>query len=494
MYLLSVLALLLSAAPGWAQAQPQTQRLSPRELDQVFELVPLSQPVFLTHAGDGSGRVFVVEQPGRIKVIDANSATDATFLDLRNRVNNGPGEAGLLGLAFHPSYALNGRLFVSYTFGDLTSRISEFHVSGDPDSADVASEQVLLEVAQPAGNHNGGQIDFGPDGMLYVSFGDGGASNDRFGNGQNLTTLLAAILRLDVDRRDDELAYAIPPDNPFAGNDEGWREEIWAWGLRHPWRFSFDRTTGQLWVGDVGQNRQEEIDLIRRGGNYGWNVQEGLECFQATTCDDSSLQAPVLQYGRGDGISVTGGYVYRGRVLCNLHGAYVYADFGSRSIWAIRYNATSAAISDSARIATSPSNVSSFGEDEEGELYIVGYDGRIYRFRPLPGEDPIITAVAETDGETPQAFELEQNYPNPFNSSTTIRFVLPVAATFELEIHDVLGQKVRSLLRTHQAAGQHRITWNGIDDAGRAVAPGAYLYRLTLDGTRRQARSMVLVE
>ena len=468
------------------------QSLAPRELERVFPDTPFDRPVFLTHAGDGSGRVFVVEQAGVIKVIDPGAGTVRTFLDHSNIVNSGPSEAGLLGLAFHPDYVINGRVFLSYTWGNLVSRVAEMSVSSDPDSLDASTERLLLQLEQPAGNHNGGQIDFGPDGMLYVGFGDGGASNDRFGNGQDPTTLLATILRLDVDRRDEGLEYAIPPDNPFAGNADGWRQEIWAWGLRNPWRFSFDRVTGDLWAGDVGQGRQEEIDLIRRGGNYGWSVQEGFECFRSSTCDDTGLEPPVLQYGRDAGVSVTGGYVYRGQRLGDLYGAYVYADFGSGHIWAIRHDGT--AISDSARIVTSLANISSFGEDEAGELYVIGYGGSIYRFLPLPGEEPVTTAVDQAADGIPRAFELDQNYPNPFNPSTTIHYSVRTGGRVDLTVYDVLGRRVRTLVTGWQATGSYRTGWSGDDDAGRPVAPGVYLYRLTTQGTARQTRRMVLVK
>jgi len=481
---LTVLLLTTAAAIG--------QPLAPRQLEDVFTGTSFTRPVFLTHAGDGFGRVFVVEQPGVIKVLDPASASVATFLDHRNSVNSGPGEAGLLGLAFHPDYPSNGRVFLSYTFGNLTSRISEVHVSIDPDSLDVASERVLLEIDQPAGNHNGGVIAFGPDGMLYAGFGDGGGSNDGFRNGQNPATLLGTILRLDVDRLDAGQQYGIPADNPFAGNTDGWRQEIWAWGLRNPWRLSFDRVTGDLWVGDVGQNRQEEIDLVRRGGNYGWNVQEGFECFRATTCDDSTLLPPVLQYGRSDGVSVTGGYVYRGRQLGDLYGAYLYGDFGSRDLWAIRYDGT--VVTDSALVVTAPSSISSFGEDEAGELYVIGYDGRIFRFLPLPGESPVITAISEAVDTSPRSFELRQNYPNPFNPATTIGYSLREAATVDLAIYDVLGQHVITLMSGRQQPGVYQTQWHGRDSSEQAVAPGVYFYRLDAGPEGVQTRRMLLVE
>jgi glucose/arabinose dehydrogenase len=485
--MLRLLLLLLTTALA-ATGQP----LAPRQLEPVFAATSFEKPVFLTHAGDGSGRVFIVEQAGVIRVLDPVTGSVATFFDHRRQVNSGPNEAGLLGLAFHPQYASNGRLFVSYTGGNLESRIAEIRISDDPDSLDGASERVLLRIDQPAGNHNGGMLAFGADGMLYAGFGDGGGSNDGFRNGQDPTTLLGTILRLDVDHAAAGQAYGIPADNPFVGNTDGWREEIWAWGLRNPWRFSFDRIAGGLWVGDVGQNRQEEIDLVRRGGNYGWNVQEGFECFRAQTCDASTLLPPVLQYGRGDGVSVTGGYVYRGRQLGELYGAYVYGDFGSRKVWAIRHDGT--AITDSALVLTAPVNITSFGEDEAGELYVLGYDGRIFRFLPLAGESPVITAVGEIADTSPRSFELWQNYPNPFNATTTISYRLHEAALVQLTIFDILGQHVRTLVSSWQQPGTLQTKWTGDDASGLAAAPGVYFYRLSVGNDAVQTRRMLLLK
>lgn len=356
------------------------------QLRRVFSALSFSQAVFLTHAGDGSDRLFVVEKSGRIQVFPNTTGVDAagTFLDIRSRVNAGPNEAGLLGLAFHPQYATNGKVYVSYTRGSLFSRISEFRVSQDPNAVDPATERVLLEVRQPAGNHNGGQISFGPDGFLYIALGDGGGANDVFGNGQNPGTPLGAILRIDVDRTSGALAYAIPSDNPYAGNTFGWREEIWAWGLRNPWRFSFDRITGELWAGDVGQGRWEEIDLIEKGRNYGWNRMEGFHCFSPSSgCDTTGVSMPVAEYGHDEGRSITGGYVYRGPRLARLYGVYLYGDYVTRTIWGLRYE--DGEVTETRTLARSASLIASFGEDEAGEVYVVGYDGRIYVFDERPG-------------------------------------------------------------------------------------------------------------
>lgn len=391
------LGLLLGAAAATAQPYGIDERvpntslllsvadnpLVDMDLRRVFEQVSLSEPIFLTHAGDGSGRVFFVERAGRVKVLDQGIAS--VFLDISAAVNSGPQEAGLLGLAFHPDFADNGRFYVSYTRGSLVSRIAEFSV-GEDGAVVADSERVVLEVNQPAGNHNGGQISFGTDGYLYISLGDGGGADDRFGNGQNLETLLGAMLRIDVDGRDAGLQYAVPADNPFA-NGEGGRPEIWAWGLRNVWRFGFDRADGALWAGDVGQNRREEIDIIQGGKNYGWNTMEGFECFEATSCDSEELELPVFDYPHSQGRSVTGGYVYRGTRLARLQGVYLYADFVTRRVWGLRRTADGI---ENRLLAISPGNVSSFGEDEAGEVYIVNFDGSVYVLDEKPDNPPAL--------------------------------------------------------------------------------------------------------
>jgi uncharacterized repeat protein (TIGR03806 family) len=363
----------------------ETMRLEPVFTDIVF-----SSSVYLTHAGDGSGRLFVVERNGVVRVFSPGESQAANFLDIRDRVRSVPLEAGLFCLAFHPDYSINGRLYLFYTHSDRDSdqlllRLSEFSVSDqNPDRALASTERILLSVPQPAPSHNGGQIAFGPDRMLYVSLGDGKDPNDPFQNGQDPTTILGAILRLDVDGRDPGLEYAVPPDNPFAGTEDGRRSEIWAWGLRNPWRFSFDRLSGELWAGDVGQNTWEEIDLIKKGGNYGWSHMEGFHCFPSDAdCDPTRYQLPIFEYDRSQGSSITGGYVYRGHRLPQVHGWYIYGDFASRRVWALRRRPD--APPEHQVLATCPSALVSFGEDEDGEVYAVGFDGKIYR---LAAKDP----------------------------------------------------------------------------------------------------------
>ena len=359
--------------------------LADMRLRRVFEALPFRRPVFLTHAGDGSERLFLVEKAGRILVFENDETTDTyrVFLDIRDRVNAEPSEAGLLSMAFHPLYPDSQTFYVYYTSGNLLSRVSEFRVSDDPDAADAASERVILQVGQPATNHNGGQIAFGPDEYLYIGLGDGGSGGDPWGNAQNRANLLGTILRIDVDRHTASSDYEIPGDNPFFGNTEGWRPEIWAWGLRNPWRFSFDRQTGDLWTGDVGQNAWEEVDLIRKGRNYGWNRMEGFHCYPpGSSCDTTGLALPVVEYSHDTGRSITGGYVYRGSRLPRLSGVYLYGDYVTRTIWGLKVE--NGAVKENKIIAESPSPVSSFGEGEDGEIYVLGYEGYMF----VPEEKP----------------------------------------------------------------------------------------------------------
>ena len=346
-----------------------------------LELVELASgfdaPLYLTHSGDRSGRVYVVEQGGRIVVVDRTGrAQAAAFLDIAERVSAG-GERGLLGLAFHPEYSRNGRLFVNYTDRNGDTVVSEFR--GNATRADAGSERALLHIDQPYANHNGGWIGFGPDGYLYIATGDGGSGGDPHNNGQRRDTLLGKLLRIDVDRG---APYSVPRDNPFTGQ-AGVRTEIWAYGLRNPWRVSFDRRTGDLFLGDVGQGRFEELDFqpAGRGGlNYGWNVMEGPECFRQDACDRNRLVLPIFAYGRDQGIVITGGYVYRGTRFPMLAGAYVFGDFGSGTIWAARAADAARGRVDPVPMVESGLSVSSFGEDEAGELYVMDLaGGGVYR-------------------------------------------------------------------------------------------------------------------
>jgi glucose/arabinose dehydrogenase len=296
----------------------------------------LNSPVDVADPGDGSGRLFVAEQAGRIRIVHHGTLVDRPFLDITDRVASG-GERGLLGLAFHPGYPNDPRFFLNYTDKAGNTVIASYRVSAsDADVADPASEVVLLHVDQPYPNHNGGGTAFGPDGLLYLALGDGGSAGDPQGNGQRVDTLLAKLLRVDVDRPDPGKAYGIPPGNPYVGID-GARPEIWMTGLRNPWRFRFDSATGDLWIGDVGQARWEEIDVARagqRGLDFGWNIMEGFHCYQPSDgCDQSGLTLPVAEYGHDLGCAVIGGVVFRGASQGALAGRYVFGDACSDNLW-----------------------------------------------------------------------------------------------------------------------------------------------------------------
>jgi len=360
---------------------PDTPGPASAQIVRAFPNLSFSSPVCLTYAPDGTDRIFVVEVAGRIRVFpnSAGAATTTTFLDISGRVRSG-GEEGLLGLAFDPDYASNGYFYVQYTSSVPQRRnvLSRFTVSAtDPDVADALSEVELLGVDQPAGNHNGGMVAFGPDDMLYASFGDGGGAGDTYDNGQDATNLLSTIIRIDPH---GGAPYAIPTDNPFVGQ-AGMREEIYAYGFRNPWRFSFDRSTGDLWVGDVGQGAREEVDLIVKGGNYGWPFYEGDAVFRAGQ-PASNFEGPVRDYPRSDGTSISGGVVYRGSAAPSLVGAYVYGDYGSGAVWALAYDGQT--VTAHTQLG-SVSRVCAFGEDRDGEVYAVSFGGSIHRFEPAGG-------------------------------------------------------------------------------------------------------------
>lgn len=352
-------------------------------VEEAFPQLTFTRPVDFQHAGDGSDRVFVVEQRGVISVFENNSevAAKAVFLDIEAQVEDEGNEEGLLGLAFHPDYETNGYFYVNYTASNPDRTvISRFQVSSDENKASGGSELVLLEFNQPYSNHNGGQLSFGPDGYLYIAVGDGGSGGDPQGHGQNLKTLLGTILRLDVDHPEEGKKYGLPADNPFMDNTEGFREEIYAYGLRNPWRFSFDSENGQLWTGDVGQNSYEEINIIEKGGNYGWNIMEASHCFKPSeNCDTNGSKLPVWEYDRSRGdVSITGGVVYRGPTISELEGLYVYADYVTGRLWSLDVSNQDSSVNT--ELFQAPFPISSFGTDQDNELYICGFDGKIYKF------------------------------------------------------------------------------------------------------------------
>jgi glucose/arabinose dehydrogenase len=335
----------------------------------------LDQPLYLT-SPPGDPRLFVVEQAGRIRIISGGTLLPTPFIDLSAKVSSG-GERGLLSMAFHPDYAHNGFFYVYYTNLDGDTRVERYRVSANAAVADPASAQLVLAVDQPYSNHNGGPLVFGPDGYLYVGLGDGGSGGDPHGNGQNPAALLAKILRLDVN---GAAPYAIPPTNPFVGQT-GKRPEIWFTGLRNPWRFSFDREAGLMYLADVGQNAWEEVNVVPVGTgglNLGWNLMEGKHCY-TSACTQQGLTLPVLEYSHSDGCSVTGGYVYRGTALPSLRGHYFYADYCEGWIRSFRWDGSTAADQRSWDLG-SVGSITSFGEDAARELYLTSSNGRVYRF------------------------------------------------------------------------------------------------------------------
>ncbi len=450
----------LAAASAWAQPAVNVEFATPG--------VTFVQPVGVEVAPGQSERLFVLEQgsspsPSRILTLAPGDAAATVFLDLSSRAATG-GEGGLLGLAFHPDYASNGRLFVSYTAppeggGAFTSRVSEFRRSAsDALSADLASERVVLSLEQPRANHNGGTIDFGPDGMLYIGFGDGGGAGDPFDNGQDLTTLHSAILRIDVDDVPEGQDYAVPSDNPFVGGTAGDRPEIWAYGFRNP--FKFDVSALGLWVGDVGQNAWEEIDLVERGGNYGWPQVEGPACY-VPGCDLDAYLAPVVSYGHDaqGGRSVTGGVPFQA-LDSTLDGHYLYGDFVSGRMWALRFQETDPAV----LLETFPDgqggqrriNISSI--DNAGDRVLVtDYGGTIYQVVPR----------STSSGPAPEAgrLGLAMAGANPGSrAAVRVETLDPV----RVRVFDVRGREVATLWDGPAAPGTLEL---------RGLAPGVYLVR-----------------
>lgn len=357
---------------------PGTAASLPDPANYTWDLVAggLNSPVGMAVARDSSGRLFVLEQAGVIRIVQDGQVLATPFLDIVDQVGSGANEQGLLGLAFHPAYSQNGYLYVNYTDRNGDTVIARFTISDDPNRADRDSQVRLLGVDQPFANHNGGVVAFGPDGYLYLGLGDGGSGGDPQGNAQSLDTLLGKILRLDVDAGDP---YGIPPDNPFA--DAGGLPEIWAYGLRNPWRFSFDSSNGDLFIGDVGQNSWEEIDFLPAGhpggANFGWDYREGAHAFGGTPPAGLELIDPVVEYSlSGANCAVTGGYVYRGQNLPDFQGVYLYGDFCSGVVWGL-LRLPDGSWQNAALFETG-ANITSFGQDEAGQIYLVDRQGSIY--------------------------------------------------------------------------------------------------------------------
>lgn len=380
LFLLIILSFSVAAAQDTPVPSPDANLVELTQIDSAYD-----RPLYVTNAGDGSGRLFVVEQSGNIWVFQDGAPLRPAFLDVSDLIspdvfNSGYTERGLLGLAFHPDYENNGLFYINYTDQAGSSVVAQYQVSADdPNVADPSSAEILLTVEQPFANHNGGHLAFGPDGYLYISLGDGGSAGDPQGNGQDLSTLLGAILRIDVD---GEGGYTIPEDNPFV-NDANAAPEIWHYGLRNAWRFSFDRETGDQYIADVGQNQWEEVNFVpagQGGVNFGWNIMEGTHAYSGAPITDD-LYLPFAEYPHSEGISVTGGYVYRGEAIPSLQGVYLYGDFATGTIWAAYRDESGEWVNEPFMNRTGRT-ISSFGEDENGELYLVDYGGALFQFTP----------------------------------------------------------------------------------------------------------------
>lgn len=401
----SVLVLILNMScnsggeSGNRQISPEPELKDQFNLFNAFPELSFKNPLDIQNPGDGTNRLFIVEQAGVIHVVNITNtgnssqfqingvdATSEVFLDLQNEVVFNGGELGMLGLAFHTNYENNGLFYVNYTTGNpLRTIISQFSVSAqNPNQADPESEVILIELNQPSTIHNGGRLVFGPnDGYLYISLGDGGPGSEAGGRSQDLTNLFGSILRIDVDNPEGENFYGIPQDNPFFGNMSGFKEEIYAYGLRNPWRISFDSVTGELWCGDVGQSSREEINIIQNGLNYGWPIMEGDLCFDPPEgCDPTGLEPPLLGYGRAQGGTVIGGIVYYGNELPSLFGLYIYADFFVGRVWALEFDGVNF-VDNTRLIQFNPFSIVAFGTDEQGEIYLASFDGKIYRLERI---------------------------------------------------------------------------------------------------------------
>lgn len=378
------LPLAFPALPGGDFNQVLAQSVSVK-LQRIGPARGFNKPVHLAPVPDGSGDLVVVEQRGRVLRFPSGAGISGSiqsrvFLDIRDRVRSWGNEEGLLSIAFHPGFRSNRTFFVYHSASSPRRSVIARYREGGSGPAET-----VLEIPQPYGNHNGGQIAFGPDGMLYIALGDGGSGGDPLGNGQNLRTLLGTILRIDVDRREQGKPYAIPPGNPFAAARDGSRPEIWAYGLRNPWRFSFDKDTGRLFAADVGQNRWEEVNIIAPGKNYGWNIMEGAHCFRPPArCGARGLELPLTEYSHREGQSITGGFVYRGKAIGGLAGHYLFADFSSGTIWTVPAAPSRKERQRPPQILLKTSlSISSFGEDLNGELYILDHGGGgVYRIVP----------------------------------------------------------------------------------------------------------------
>ena len=452
----------------------------------AFPNLSFTNPVFLTHSGDATNRIFVVEKGGYIRVFpnDSNVTSYQTFLNVTNLVGTNYTEKGLLGLAFHPNYASNRYFYIYYTrLSDGAITIARFTTqAGNPNKADSLSQLVILTIPHPTNlNHNGGMLMFGQDGYLYAGHGDGGGAGDSPNNAQNVNVLLGKITRIDVNNPSGGNNYGIPPTNPFASG--GGSPEVFCYGMRNPWRFSQDPVTGIIYCGDVGQNLWEEVDTISVGKNYGWRCYEATHAYNTSGCNAiSTYSMPIKEYYHATATgecSITGGYVYRGSRVPWLVGRYCYGDYCSHRVWKLLYSAGS--VSDTAQIGTAPAAILSFGVDQNNELYTCTTSG-IYKF--------LNTAIGISGGPeiTPEGYVLYQNYPNPFNPSTKIDYTIPVNSFVNVKVYDVNGREVAQLVNETKTAGNYSVTFDA-----SAYPSGVYFYRLSA-GDIRVEKKMVLVK
>ena len=446
-------------------------------------LPPFAEPVDIQDPRDGSDRLFVLEKEGRLRVFNNDPAATSAgvFLDIADSVSN-EATSGLLGFAFHPDYESNGYLYVVYvTKEPLRTKLSRFSVSADPNVAERASELSVLEIRQNTLNHKAGGLVFGPDGLLHMSVGEDLYSH----NARDLTNLKGKLLRIDVNAPSAGKNYSIPPTNPFAGNEQGKREEIWAYGFRNPWRFSFDAVTGRLWLADVGQFTWEEINIVKKGRDYGWPAMEGTKCFYPPVCDTVgfNIDLPLYEYAHTSeyGAAVVGGHVYRGARLPSLNGSYIYTDNSTDEVWGLTYDGVNPPTNQLLYVPPTPQTHGfvAISTDKDRELFFASYfNGSIWQIVLVPsGVDP-----------TPAVASL-LIHPNPFAGETRIRYASPRPAS--LAVYDVGGRLVRRLAGE---AHEGEITWDGRDATGRRSASGVYFVRLTQDEGTVASRRVVLLK
>jgi len=495
MFRIRLLPFALIAGAVWMAAAGRAEALTTQRVASG-----LNRPIFVT-APAGDNRLFILEQTGYIMILKNGVVLPTPFLDIHTLIPNisGNDERGLLGLAFHPQYATNGLFYIDYANTSSNTVIARYQVSANPDIAETGSAQTILAIEQPFTNHKGGTLLFGPnDGYLYIGMGDGGSGGDPGNRAQNPGVLLGKILRIDVDHGSP---YSVPSDNPFVGQP-GYLGEIWDLGVRNPYRWSFDRETGDMVIADVGQDSWEEIDFEAAHGsggfNYGWRRMEGTHCYNPPTdCNDGTLTLPIYEYAHGGNpsrCSITGGYVYRGAIPW-LRGTYFFADWCSSQIWSFRYvGSTITEFTDrTAELAPgggqSITNIAGFGEDGGGESYIVdrgsGSNGEVYK---------IVLNVSGTGGpnDAPR-IALTSASPNPFVGTTRIRLTLGRSGPVRVNVVDASGRLVRNLLDGSVPAGSSAIDWDGRDDGGRCVASGAYFIRVTSADGRAETRRAQLI-